>query len=154
MTIDGCSRLRAHGPSKIAFGFPIIDRSIRAVVDDDAYGKEKKSLGYVIAIMNMILHGIEAPNIIHTNTLSENLADIQDKNRYDVVLANPPFGGKERKDFSKTFRSAAARTRFSGQRAHHFKVNFAFETIATGWRASPRPFLRFSRRTKATQLNS
>ena len=40
------------------------------------YGKEKKSLAYVIAIMNMILHGIEAPNIIHTNTLSENLADI------------------------------------------------------------------------------
>src|ERR1700676_247356 len=55
------------------------------------YGKEKKSLAYVIAIMNMILHGIEAPNIIHTNTLSENLADIQEKDRYDIVLANPPF---------------------------------------------------------------
>gem|GEM_PF-2157987 len=41
------------------------------------YGKEKKSLAYVIAIMNMILHGIEAPNILHTNTLTENLADIQ-----------------------------------------------------------------------------
>ena len=62
------------------------------------YGKEKKSLAYVIAIMNMILHGIEAPNIIHTNTLSENLADIQEKDRYDVVLANPPFGGQERKE--------------------------------------------------------
>ena len=60
------------------------------------YGKEKKSLAYVIAIMNMILHGIEAPNIIHTNTLSENLADIQEKDRYEVVLANPPFGGQER----------------------------------------------------------
>ena len=46
--------------------------------------------------MNMILHGIEAPNIIHTNTLTENLADIQEKDRFDVVLANPPFGGKER----------------------------------------------------------
>jgi type I restriction enzyme M protein len=53
------------------------------------YGKEKKSLAYVIAIMNMILHGIEVPNIIHTNTLTENLADIQNKDRYDVVLANP-----------------------------------------------------------------
>jgi type I restriction enzyme M protein len=41
------------------------------------YGKEKKSLAYVIAIMNMILHGIEAPNIIHTNTLGENINDIQ-----------------------------------------------------------------------------
>jgi hypothetical protein len=50
------------------------------------YGKEKKSLAYVIAIMNMILHGIEAPNILHVNTLSENLADIQEKDRYDVVL--------------------------------------------------------------------
>jgi type I restriction enzyme M protein len=67
------------------------------------YGKEKKSLAYVIAIMNMILHGIEAPNIIHTNTLTENLADVQEKDRYDVVLANPPFGGKERKEVQQNF---------------------------------------------------
>ncbi len=60
------------------------------------YAKEKKSLAYVIGIMNMILHGVEAPNIIHTNTLSENITDIQEKDRYDVVLTNPPFGGKER----------------------------------------------------------
>ncbi|MFZ3160234.1 MAG: N-6 DNA methylase [Rhodoferax sp.] len=43
------------------------------------YGKEKKSLAYVIAIMNMILHGTEAPNIVHANTLAENIADIQDQ---------------------------------------------------------------------------
>jgi len=67
------------------------------------YGKEKKSLAYVIAIMNMILHGIEAPNIIHTNTLTENLADVQEKDRYDIVLANPPFGGKERKEVQQNF---------------------------------------------------
>src|SRR5450432_2991588 len=67
------------------------------------YGKEKKSLAYVIAIMNMILHGIDAPNIIHTNTLTENLADIQEKDRYDVVLANPPFGGKERAEVQQNF---------------------------------------------------
>jgi len=67
------------------------------------YGKEKKSLAYVIAIMNMILHGIEAPNIIHTNTLAENLADIQEKDRYDIVLANPPFGAKERGEVQQNF---------------------------------------------------
>jgi type I restriction enzyme M protein len=67
------------------------------------YGKEKKSLAYVIAIMNMILHGIEAPNIIHTNTLTENLADIQEKDRYDLVMANPPFGGQERKEVQQNF---------------------------------------------------
>jgi type I restriction enzyme M protein len=67
------------------------------------YGKEKKSLAYIIGVMNMILHGVEAPNIIHTNTLTENLADIQDKDRYDVVLANPPFGGKERVEVQQNF---------------------------------------------------
>lgn len=67
------------------------------------YGKEKKSLAYIIGIMNMILHGIEAPNIIHTNTLAENLADIQEKDRYNVVLANPPFGGKERAEVQQNF---------------------------------------------------
>ena len=67
------------------------------------YGKEKKSLAYIIGIMNMILHGVEAPNIIHTNTLAENLADIQEKDRYYVVLANPPFGGKERAEVQQNF---------------------------------------------------
>lgn len=67
------------------------------------FGKEKKSLAYVIAIMNMILHGIEEPNIIHTNTLTENLADIQEKDRIDVVMANPPFGGSERKEVQQNF---------------------------------------------------
>lgn len=76
------------------------------------YGKEKKSLAYVIAIMNMILHGIEAPNIVHTNTLTENLADIQEKDRYDVVLANPPFGGKERKEVQQNFPIRTGETAF------------------------------------------
>lgn len=67
------------------------------------YGKEKKSLAYIIGTMNMILHGVEAPNIVHTNTLAENLADIQEKDRYDIVLANPPFGGKERAEVQQNF---------------------------------------------------
>lgn len=76
------------------------------------YGKEKKSLAYIIGIMNMILHGIDAPNIIHTNTLSENLADIQEKDRYDVVLANPPFGGKERAEVQQNFPIKTGETAF------------------------------------------
>ena len=67
------------------------------------YGKEKKSLAYIIGTMNMILHGVEAPNIVHTNTLAENIADIQEKDRYDIVLANPPFGGKERAEVQQNF---------------------------------------------------
>lgn len=66
-------------------------------------GKEKKSLAYVIGTMNMILHGIDAPNVIHANTLNENVLDIQEKDRFDVVLANPPFGGKERPEIQQNF---------------------------------------------------
>jgi type I restriction enzyme M protein len=76
------------------------------------YGKEKKSLAYVIAIMNMILHGIDAPNIIHTNTLAENISDIQEKDRFDVILANPPFGGKERKEVQQNFPIKTGETAF------------------------------------------
>ncbi len=76
------------------------------------YGKEKKSLAYVIGIMNMILHGIEAPNIVHTNTLTENLADIQEKDRYDIVMANPPFGGKERPEVQQNFPIRTGETAF------------------------------------------
>ncbi len=67
------------------------------------YGREKKAMAYIIGTMNMILHGVEAPNIVHTNTLSMNLADIQEKDRYDIVLANPPFGGKERAEVQQNF---------------------------------------------------
>jgi type I restriction enzyme M protein len=76
---------------------------LRTLQERTFYGKEKKSLAYVIAIMNMILHGIDAPNVLHVNTLTEKLADIQEKDRYDVVLANPPFGGKERKEVQQNF---------------------------------------------------
>ncbi|PKN02013.1 MAG: type I restriction endonuclease subunit M [Elusimicrobia bacterium HGW-Elusimicrobia-1] len=76
------------------------------------YGKEKKSLAYIIGTMNMILHGIEAPNIVHTNTLAENLADIQEKDRYDIVLANPPFGGKERSEVQQNFPIKTGETAF------------------------------------------
>jgi type I restriction enzyme M protein len=85
---------------------------LKTLQERTLYGKEKKSLAYVIAIMNMILHGIDAPNIIHTNTLTENLSDIQDKDRYDVILANPPFGGKERAEVQQNFPIKTGETAF------------------------------------------
>ena len=62
--------------------------------------------------MNMILHGIEAPNIIHTNTLGESIRDIQEKDRYHVILANPPFGGKERAEVQQNFDIKTGETAF------------------------------------------
>ena len=85
---------------------------LKTLQEKTFYGKEKKSLAYVIAIMNMILHGIEAPNILHTNTLGENINDIQPKDQKDVVLANPPFGGKERKEVQQNFPIKTGETAF------------------------------------------
>nr|BAV59386.1 type I modification methylase [Candidatus Endomicrobium trichonymphae] len=79
---------------------------------DTFYGKEKKVLAYIIGIMNMILHGIEAPNISHTNTLSESIRDIQEKNKVDIILANPPFGGKERPEVQQNFDIRTSETAF------------------------------------------
>jgi type I restriction enzyme M protein len=93
------------------------------------YGKEKKSLAYVIAIMNMILHGIEAPNIIHTNTLAENISDIQEKDRFDIILANPPFGGKERAEVQQNFPIK------TGETAFLFLQHF-IKTLRAGGRAA------------------
>ena len=76
------------------------------------FGKEKKSLAYIIGTMNMILHGIDAPNIVHTNTLGENIADIQEKDRFDIVLANPPFGGKERVEVQQNFQYKTGETAY------------------------------------------
>jgi type I restriction enzyme M protein len=93
-------------------GGTLTTRNIKTLQEKTFYGKEKKSLAYVIAIMNLILHGIEAPNILHTNTLSQNLADIQEKDRFDIILANPPFGGKERKEVQQNFPIRTGETAF------------------------------------------
>ena len=87
-------------------------RDSETLQNNTFYGKEKKPLAYIIGIMNMILHGVEAPNIIRNNTLTENFADIQEKDRYDIVLANPPFGGKERAEVQQNFPIKTGETAF------------------------------------------
>jgi len=87
-------------------------QDLKTIQENTFYGKEKKPLAYIIGIMNMILHGIEAPNIVHVNTLSENIRDIQEKDRHNVILANPPFGGKERKEVQQNFDIKTGETAF------------------------------------------
>ena len=85
---------------------------LKTLQEKTFFAKEKKSLAYVIAIMNMILHGIETPNVIHTNTLGENLQDITPSNQHDVILANPPFGGKERPEVQQNFPIKSSETAY------------------------------------------
>ena len=103
---------RTSGKRSLSNAEGLTTKDLKTLQTKTFYGKEKKSLAYVIGIMNMILHGIEAPNIVHTNTLTENLADIQEKDRYDIVMANPPFGGKERPEVQQNFPIRTGETAF------------------------------------------
>lgn len=76
---------------------------LRFLQQDTFFGKEKTPLSYVMGVMNMILHGIESPNIIKTNTLTKDIRGLEEKNRYDIILANPPFGGKEKDQIQQNF---------------------------------------------------
>jgi Type I restriction-modification system methyltransferase subunit len=80
----------------------------------------------VLGVMNLILHGIDAPNIRHTNTLADNVMDIQQKDRHDIVLANPPFGGGERKEVQQNFPIK------SGETAYLFLQHFIRKLKAGG----------------------
>ena len=93
------------------------------------YAKEQAPLAYVIGLMNMILHGIEAPNYLRTDTLSERVADIQEKDRYDIILANPPFGGNKNKQLQQNFPVK------SSESAYMFMQHFV-ESLKGGGRAA------------------
>ena len=94
--------------------------------NETLFGQEKKSLAYIIGIMNMVLHGIEAPNIVHTNSLNENVMDFQEKDRHDIILANPPFGGGERREVQHNFPIR------SGETAYLFLQHFIRKLRAGG----------------------
>jgi len=77
---------------------------LKALKEDTFFGKNKKPEPYLLGTMNMILHGIESPNMAHGNTLNEDTRNIEEKDRYDYILANPPFGGSERPEVQHNFK--------------------------------------------------
>ena len=114
--------------------FNYMQEQIRSTSDnerlqlDTFFGKEKKPLPYIIATMNMIFHGVAAPNIYRGNTLAENLNSVQEKDRKDVILANPPFGGSERGEVQQNFDIRTSET------AYMFMQHFV-KMLKTGGRA-------------------
>lgn len=98
--------------------FNYMNGQVSSIADYDTlqhhtfYAREKKLLPYIIAIMNMILHGIQAPNIIRGNTLTLNMAQVMERDRHHVILANPPFGGSERTEVQQNFDIATSETAY------------------------------------------
>lgn len=93
--------------------------------EDTFFGNEKTPLSYVMGVMNMILHQIESPNISKSNTLTKDIRGLEEKDRYDCILANPPFGGKEKEQIQQNFpiKSNATELLFLQHMMNHLKIN-------------------------------
>ncbi len=74
------------------------------------YGKEKTPLPYVLGLMNMTLHGVDYPQIRKWNTLSDDIRQFDDRDKFNIIIANPPFGGKEQDLIQKNFPVEATAT--------------------------------------------
>ncbi|MFN9294782.1 MAG: class I SAM-dependent DNA methyltransferase, partial [Planctomyces sp.] len=75
----------------------------KTLQDNSIYGNEAKTLPYMLCQMNLLLHGLESPQIIKGNSLSQKLTDITDTERVDLILTNPPVGGEEEKGVKGNF---------------------------------------------------
>lgn len=69
------------------------------------YGVEKKQFPYMLCVTNMLLHGLDNPNVVHGNSLINKLLDYTEKDAFDVILMNPPYGGSEKEDIKQNFPS-------------------------------------------------
>ena len=92
--------------------------------EDTFFGNEKTPLSYVMGVMNMILHGVESPNISKSNTLTKDIRGLEEKDRFDCILANPPFGGKEKEQIQQNFpiKSNATELLFLQHMMNHLKL--------------------------------
>jgi type I restriction enzyme M protein len=78
-------------------------RDRQTLQTESIIGGEAKPLPYLLAQMNLLLHGVEAPSLSPTNSLAVPLREIGDRDRVDVILTNPPFGGEEEKGIQGNF---------------------------------------------------
>lgn len=71
--------------------------------DNSIYGIEKKQFPYVLCVTNLLLHGIDTPNIYHDNSLAKDVLDYTEEDKFDKILMNPPYGGSEKADIKSHF---------------------------------------------------
>ncbi len=90
-----------------------LEKKVTTTADRDAllssiYGIEKKPFPYVLCITNMLLHDIDVPKIYHDNSLLHDVLDYTERDQFDVILMNPPYGGHEKTDVKNHFPSDLA----------------------------------------------
>lgn len=79
-----------------------------AAYSNSIYGIEKKQFPYMLCVTNMLLHDLDVPRVYHDNTLLRDVLDYTDKDQFQVILMNPPYGGSEKNDVKNHFPSDLA----------------------------------------------
>jgi type I restriction enzyme M protein len=87
-----------------------LDKKVKTAEDKDEYaqsiyGIEKKQFPYMLCVTNMLLHDIDSPHVMHDNSLTRDVLNYTDDDKFDVVLMNPPYGGSEKNDIKQHFPS-------------------------------------------------
>ncbi len=109
----------------------VLDRKVKSAADREKYnssiyGIEKKQFPYILCVTNMLLHGIDTPLIMQDNSLTKDVLNYTDADRFDVILMNPPYGGNEKEDvkshFPKDLRSSETADLFMVLIMHRLKA--------------------------------
>lgn len=95
--------VEAYKHMRAALGARILPKHEKQLQDSTFYGQEKKPLPYLLGCMNMILHGVFSSNLVRKNTLADDVRKFTEKDRFDVILTNPPFGGTEHDSVTSNF---------------------------------------------------
>ncbi len=75
----------------------------REIYNKSVYGIEKKSLPHMLCVTNMLIHDIDDPNILHSNSLETDYKELRKMEHFDVILMNPPYGGSEKDSVKANF---------------------------------------------------
>lgn len=95
--------VEAYKHMRAAKGNRILPKDEKHLQNKTFYGQEKKALPYLLGCMNMILHGVFSSNLRRHNTLGDDVRKFTEKDRFDVILTNPPFGGTEHDSITANF---------------------------------------------------
>ena len=85
-----------------------LHKQVKTTEDEEAYsnsiyGIEKKQFPYMLCVTNLLLHGLDVPQVYHANTLLHDVLDYTESDKVDVILMNPPYGGSEKADVKNHF---------------------------------------------------
>lgn len=113
-----------------------LEKKVKTVEDQEKYTKsiygiEKKQFPYMLCVTNMLLHGIDSPHVMHDNSLTKDVLNYTDEDKFDVILMNPPYGGNEKNDIKQHFPSDLR----SSETADLFMVLIMYR-LANGGRAA------------------